>query len=375
MEACVDKEGLGAGRRVFLAGCRVNALSGPPVRDRSALGIRRPDYRERMVEILRYAAFSSAREGGNPAGVVLDATGMDDSAMQRIAADIDFTETAFVTGSTDDGAMSVRFFSPVAEVPFCGHATIATAVALVERGRSETDGTIRFSTSVGPIAIMVSHDGTGVRGAFTSIRPSITELPARDLAAILHLLGLQPGALDPDLPPRIAHAGNPHPIIVIADRAVFDEFHFDPDAARALMDDRGWPATITVVHRAASDRFIARNLFPVGRITEDPATGSAAAALGAYLRELDTVPVPGRITVDQGAHVGRPGELTVDIPSNGGIVVSGYAVSMEWAEPRGVSEEEQAHTLRATLRGSLHGPFDHRGRPRDRSTECDLGAG
>ena len=92
------------------------------------------------------------------------------------------------------------------------------------------------------------------------------------------------------------------------------------------MDGRGWPATITIVHRLAADRFAARNLFPVGRITEDPATGSAGAAFGAYLRELGAVDPPAQIVVEQGAHVGRPGQVIVDVPASGGIRVTGYGV-------------------------------------------------
>lgn len=285
-----------------------------------------------MPEVLRYAAFTTRADGGNPAGVVLGAEGLDDATMQRIAAEVDYAETAFVTGVADDGSRVIRYFSPIAEVPFCGHATVATAVALAERGEARGD-TIRFLTPVGPVSIAVTRDGAGVRAAFTSIPPSVAELPDDALAAILDLLGVAPGDLDAELPPRIAHAGNPHPVVVIAARDVFDGFGFDPDAVRALMDERGWPATITVVHRLAADRFAARNLFPVGRITEDPATGSAAAALGAYLRELGAVAVPARIAVEQGAHVGRPGELTVDIPASGGIVVSGYAVRV----PEGIA--------------------------------------
>lgn len=279
-----------------------------------------------MTEVLRYTAFSARPEGGNPAGVVLDAGSLDDDDMQQIATDVDFAETAFVLGRSKGGAWAIRYFSPIAEVPFCGHATVATAVALAERGDASADGAISFATPVGPIEIAVSRDAEGVRAAFTSIPPSVSDLAEADLAAILDLLAVDAAALDPALPPRIAHAGNPHPVIVIGDRAVFDEFAFDAAAVRALMDDRGWPATITVAHRLSADRFITRNLFPVGRITEDPATGSAAAAFGAYLRELGSVPTPSRVVIEQGAHVGRPGELTVDIPLDGGIVVSGHAV-------------------------------------------------
>lgn len=284
-------------------------------------------------EILRYTAFSTHPEGGNPAGVVLDASALSDAEMQRIAADIDFAETAFVTGPGSDAALAsepreIRYFSPIAEVPFCGHATVATAVALAERGLAAPDGPIRFRTPVGEVEIAVSRDDEGVRAAFTSVPPKVEELPAGDLDAILSLLGLTPDDLDPSLPPRLANAGNPHPTLAIASRARFDGFGFDPAAVRALMDDRGWPATITVVHRLGDDRFVARNLFPVGRITEDPATGSAAAAFGAYLRDLGAVTPPARVLIEQGAHVGRPGLLTVDIPPAGGVVVSGHAASM-----------------------------------------------
>lgn len=293
--------------------------------------VRDPAYAVRMPrpEILRYAAFTTHPDGGNPAGVVLDARELDDGRMQRIAAEVDFAETAFVTGEADDGVLSLRYFSPIAEVPFCGHATVATAVALAERGEAASDGTVRFATPVGPIDIVTSRDEDGIRAAFTSVEPSVGPLGDADLAAILRLIGREAVDVDAALPPRLACAGNPHPVIVLADRAAFDGFGFDADEVRALMDDRGWPATITVAWRAAPDRFLARNLFPVGRITEDPATGSAAAAFGAYLRELGVVPMPGRVVIEQGAHVGRPGILTVDIPVAGGIVVSGNAVRMD----------------------------------------------
>lgn len=280
-------------------------------------------------EILRYAAFSTRADGGNPAGVVLDAQRIDDAGMQRIAAEVDFAETAFVTGRSDDGILSIRYFSPIAEVPFCGHATVATAVALAEQGAEGADGIVRFRTPVGPVTIEITRDADGIRAAFTSVTPTVDALPAADLADILRLLDLRPTDLDAALPPRLAFAGNPHPVIVLEGRRTFDAFSFSPDAVRALMDDRGWPATIAVVWRAGADRFHARNLFPVGRITEDPATGSAAAALGAYLRELQALPIPGRVVIEQGAHIGRPGTLVVDIPESGGIVVSGHAVRMD----------------------------------------------
>ncbi|GAA3037443.1 PhzF family phenazine biosynthesis protein [Microbacterium dextranolyticum] len=279
------------------------------------------------TDVLRYAAFTTRPDGGNPAGVVPDARGLSDSEMQRIAAEVDFAETAFVT-SVGAGRARIRYFSPIAEVPFCGHATVAAAISLAEDGRAGDDGVIEFVTPVGPVRIEVARDDDGLRATFTSVPPTVRALPEADLDEILGLLGLARQDLDPDLPPRIADAGNPHPLIALAAESVFDGFGFDPDAVRALMDARGWPATIAVVHRTDATRFAARNLFPVGRITEDPATGSAAAALGAYLRVQAAVPVPGRIEIAQGRHVGRPGVLHVEIPATGGIRVSGHAVRM-----------------------------------------------
>jgi PhzF family phenazine biosynthesis protein len=278
-------------------------------------------------QILRYAAFTSDPAGGNPAGIVLDAAGLDDADMLRIAGEVGYAETAFVTGAVG-AARGIRYFSPVAEVPFCGHATVATAVAIAER---EGPGRVRFATPVGEVGIETDEVGGRLRAAFTSVEPFVEPMPEAVLDEILELVGLDRTVLDERHPPRISFAGNRHPVIVVADEAAFDAFSFDPAAARALMDAREWPATITVLHRLsdAADsglRFEARNIFPVGAVTEDPATGAAAAAVGGYLRALGTVNPPARVVIAQGRHVGRPSELVVDIPEAGGIVVSGTAV-------------------------------------------------
>ena len=277
--------------------------------------------------VLRYTAFADDPEGGNPAGIVLDASTLDDAAMQAIATEVDYSETAFVTGRQGD-LRTVRYFSPISEVPFCGHATIATAVAIAER---EGPGIVRFATPVGEISIETRDDGNGLRAAFTSVDTEVAHFPEFALDALLELIGVDRTNLDERYPPRLASAGAWHPIIVIADSHVFDDFRFDPGAMRAFIDAQGWPLTIAVLHRVSDAaegalHFEARNIFPVGRIAEDPATGSAAAAVGGYLRGIGAVRPPARVVIEQGRHVGRPGRLVVDIPEQGGIVVSGRAV-------------------------------------------------
>lgn len=279
-------------------------------------------------EILRYAAFASAPGGGNPAGVVLDARGLDDSALLAVAAEVDYPETAFVVEPPTAQApttLGIRYFSPVAEVPFCGHATVATAVALAER---HGPGTWTFRTPAGPVELVTRADGGVVTAAFTSIEPTVSALAPELLDALLGLLGLTVGDLHPDYPPRVAHAGNPHPVLVLADQGTFDGFGFDPAAVRALMDAAGWSGTVTVLHPHGTDELEARNLFPVGSTTEDPATGSAAAATGAYLRDLGLVEPPAHVRILQGRHVGRPSVLEVDVPATGGITVTGTATPL-----------------------------------------------
>lgn len=273
-------------------------------------------------EILRYSAFAATPEGGNPAGVVLDADGLDATRMQRIAAEVGYAETAFATPVPGaPGHHRVRYWSPAAEVPFCGHATVATAVALAERDGA---GTVVFETAAGSISMESFADADGrVTVSFTSVEPQVRDLDVRVRDRLLDLLGLVPSDLDPRFPARESFAGNWHPILVIADREVFHQFRFSPPEVAALMREQGWLGTVTVLYGEDPADLEARNLFPVGRITEDPATGSAAASTGAYLRAQG---FPGTsVRIRQGRHVGRPSELLVAIPETGGIVVSGGA--------------------------------------------------
>lgn len=280
-------------------------------------------------DVLRYAAFATTPGGGNPAGVVLDATRLDDAQMQVIAAEVGYAETVFVTEAAikgDSRRNRVRYFSPIAEVPFCGHATIALAVAL---SKLHGTGTFMFDTSVGPVAIESAGQGADLTASFTSVEPRLAEFPTGVLDTLLGLLGVGRDELHPAYPPMVAYAGNWHPILVFADRKTFDSFMFDPDHMRVLMDAQGWAGTVTTLCEIKAGEFDSRNLFPVGAITEDPATGSAAAAFGGYLRQLSLVEPPSRVLVLQGSHVGRPSRLTVDIPALGGIIVRGEAIKID----------------------------------------------
>jgi PhzF family phenazine biosynthesis protein len=279
-----------------------------------------------MTKILRLAAFTDIPEGGNPAGVVLDATALDGAAMQAIATDVGYSETAFLTRTGADRTYDVRYFSPAAEVPFCGHATIATAVALAQRDGA---GDLILTTKSGPVAVRTQADGEDITATLTSVAPHVApSLTDDELAPVLAALRWSAADLDPTLPPRIAYAGARHLILAARTRERLADLDYDFDALKNAMLEHDL-VTVDLVFREDATTFHARNPFPVGGIVEDPATGAAAAAFGAYLRALEVVTPPARVTIHQGDDMGRPSLLLVDLDvGDGGIHVTGRAVQI-----------------------------------------------
>jgi PhzF family phenazine biosynthesis protein len=272
--------------------------------------------------ILRYAAFTDDPAGGNPAGVVLDAAGMDEAGMLAVAAEVGYSETAFVTAPTGDRAFTLRYFSPEAEVSFCGHATVATAVALAQR---LGPGGLTFDTPAGVVPVEVTRTGDGYAATLTSVAPYVEPVEDADVAEALAALGWRWSDLDPTLPPRVAYAGARHLVLTAATRARLADLHYDFDRLKQYMTERDL-TTVQLVWRESAAVFHVRDPFPVGGVVEDPATGAAAAAFGAYLRELGELS-HGVLTLHQGDDLGRPGVLHVELREGDPRVrVSGGAV-------------------------------------------------
>ncbi|MGH3838338.1 MAG: PhzF family phenazine biosynthesis protein, partial [Pseudonocardiaceae bacterium] len=166
------------------------------------------------VDVLRYAAFTRDGRGGNPAGVVLDAAGMSETAMQAVAADVGYSETAFLLpGAT----LGIRYFSPRAEVSFCGHATVATAVAVAERDGA---GQLELRTGVGPVPVRTERGADGVlRATLTSVPTSTVPADPREVGATLAALRWASSDLDPALPPHVSYAGAYHLVLATTSRA------------------------------------------------------------------------------------------------------------------------------------------------------------
>lgn len=278
------------------------------------------------MDVLRLTAFSSDPAGGNPAGVVLDATGLGEAEQLAVAAEVGFSETAFLVPRAERD-YAVRYFSPLAEVPFCGHATIAAGVALAER---IGPGALTFHTPAGRVELRTTVEpGQPVSATLVSVAPRTAELSDDLRRRLLAALRWAESDLDPALPARLAYAGAWHPIIAATSRQRLAELDYDFEALAALMAEQQW-TTVDLVWRESPTVVHARNPFPPGGIVEDPATGAAAAAFGGYLRELRLVEVPATVTIHQGVDMGRPSLLTVDIPAapGSGIAVTGTAVPL-----------------------------------------------
>jgi PhzF family phenazine biosynthesis protein len=198
--------------------------------------------------------------------------------MLAIAAHVGYSESAFLTPrGTGARTYDVRFFSPEAEVAFCGHATVAAAVALAKR---DGPGELTFITGVGevPVATLID-DRSQVTATLTSVAPEVLHVTDTDLARALELLGWSREELDPSLPPRIAYAGVRHLVLAAATRERLARLEYDFDGLKALMLHLEL-TTVDLVWRESEHEFHARDPFPIGGVVEDPATGAAAAAFG-----------------------------------------------------------------------------------------------
>ena len=276
------------------------------------------------AEVLRYAAFTVDGRGGNAAGLVLDARGVDAAQMQAIAADVGYSETAFLLPRPDEANVyDVRYFSPKREVPFCGHATIAAAVALAERSSAAE---LIFHTPAGFVSVTIAQNDSGEFVAeLTSVAPRISE-PDPDLVrGVLRALRWSADDLDPDYPVRLANAGSEHLVLVTKTRERLADLDYDFDALAKLMREFGL-VTVQLVWPESKRCYHSRNPFAGSGVVEDPATGASAAAFGGYLRELGVIGMTASFKIIQGVDMGQPSELEVSVmEGEPGVRVSGSA--------------------------------------------------
>ena len=274
------------------------------------------------MNIQRIAAFTHHQQGGNPAGVVITEQFSSAVEMQAIATEVGYSETAFLMPV--EHGWRIRYFSPAMEVPFCGHATIASGAALARR---EGTGHYHLYLNYGEISIDVDQAENGqflvaLQSPPTSSHPA----PQALINQTLELFQLTEADLDQHFPIRLASAGAQHLILVLKDRSTLADMNYDFEPTRKLMLDTHL-TTINLIWIESASRIHARNAFASGGVYEDPATGAAAAALAGYLRDLNWNDWndQNNFEIVQGEDMGVPCRLQVAFESQTGssIRVSG----------------------------------------------------
>lgn len=272
------------------------------------------------MDILKIAAFSDGDTGGNPAGILISDRFPNEVEMQKIAADVGFSETAFATPV--ENGWRVRYFSPESEVPFCGHATIALGAALALR---KGNGVFPLVLNQSRITVEGRQSEGVISAALQSPPTHNTPVTPELVSSALELLNYTYDDLDLRIPPSRIHGGADHLVLALKSREALASMHYDLKAGRIFMN-RERLVTILLAFAESNQLFHTRNPFASGGIYEDPATGAATAALGGYLRDI-AWPHGGRIDVIQGEDMGMRSLIRADIPavSNGSIRVSGTA--------------------------------------------------
>jgi trans-2,3-dihydro-3-hydroxyanthranilate isomerase len=278
-------------------------------------------YRYRVVDV-----FTSQPLEGNPLAVFPDAAGLSSELMQKIARELNLSETVFLFPPTrSECAARLRIFTPDREMDFAGHPTVGSAYILLDEGMV-SKGTTRFAVeeNVGPIPINVdsteddkdSVDATAPKIWLTT--PPIRERGIVASALAADVLGLKESDLL-KFAPQILDAGNPTLLVPIADRATVDHISFDTAAWKRLKLDHPGPLCIFAFAPIAEGAY-SRMFAPDYGVREDPATGSSTGPLAAYMMRHKLVSSSAGTTFcsEQGTHMGRRSLLHVRIRGEGG---------------------------------------------------------
>lgn len=268
--------------------------------------------------------FTERRYGGNPLAILPAADGLDDATMQRIAAEINLSETVFIHRSADDVPL-LRIFTPKSELPFAGHPTVGTAVYLADELRLRDGATLTMRTRSGLVDARIRRtEGETTAAEITAPRkPECRPAPSAALCAAAISLA------EDDLahPPRVCDAGNPFTVITLASRQALSRAVLDASAWRDDVSETDAPKLFIVyIEDNGGVRTIHARMFaPSIGIAEDPATGSAAVALPALLHEMYGLPDgEHRWDVHQGVDMGRPALMHLRATVHEGVVASAH---------------------------------------------------
>lgn len=283
--------------------------------------------------------------GGNPVAVFPDGSGIEGSRMQQVARELNLSETVFVLpAETGAGTRRVRIFTPLQEIPFAGHPTLGTAFVLAATGAIELTGgdtRIVLEEGVGPVPVRIeSEAGAPVRLELQAAQLPEAGPPAPPLEEIAAALSLAPEeVLDGADAPKAFSCGLPFLFVALRSLAALGRAQLASAVWQSSIAGHWAPNVFLFTREAGTPGtdLRARMFAPAHGVSEDPATGSAVAALAGVLAPLDPRDDARlQLQIDQGVEMGRPSRLQLDVEKRAGAVaavhVSGSAVLVSEGE-------------------------------------------
>lgn len=281
--------------------------------------------------------FTSRRFGGNQLAVLPDARGLTDEQMLAVTREFGYSESVFVFPPESGGTRHVRIFTPGGEVPFAGHPTVGCAIVLAHAGLvtlARGRGRVVLEEGVGHVPVTLRVDATGSFAQFTTAMLPETGPPPPPRNALAAMLSLDPAdLLDGDWAPQGVTCGLKFLLVPLRDRDAVRRSRVRVEPFEQTL--QGWWTDMVLVFSRDPERggagARARMYAPGVNVPEDPATGSAAAALAGYLAARDPR-AEGTLawTVEQGYEMGRPSQIEIEADKAGGeitaIRVGGSAV-------------------------------------------------
>lgn len=273
------------------------------------------------MKINKVSAFSYENSGGNPAGVLINNNMLSEERMLEIAKEVNYSETAFLVPKSNK-KFKIRYFSPEMEIPFCGHATIASGYILAKEFGF---GKYELELNSGLISIETENKDDKIITSINSFATKTDDLDKNLINSFLDLFNFTKEDLDLNYPIKNAYSGNYHLIIFVKDKKTLENMEYDFEKAKELTRKHNI-VTISIIYRESENIFHTRNPFAYGGVYEDPATGSAAIALAEYLRNTK-IKTFGNIEILQGFDMSMPSKIYVEYSDiqNSSIKISGQS--------------------------------------------------
>ncbi len=293
----------------------------------------------RRYHFIQADVFTDRPFGGNQLAVFTDARGLSAEEMQALAREMNFSESTFVLPpEISSAAKRVRIFTPARELPMAGHPTVGTTYVLARRGDLELSGEttqVTLQLEIGPVAVSIEHRHGAPEFVWMAHREPVFGPARDDRDRVAQALGLSAAAIAPDWPLQIVSTGVPFLFVPLRSLEAAGRCRPSESALSDLFDGTE-PVMLYVftTETVSADASIHARMFGphLTGVTEDPATGSAAAPLGAYVARHAVLPrAPEmRFICEQGIEMGRPSRIHVEVRCQGetitGLRIGGQTV-------------------------------------------------